>query len=253
MLMIDNGYLFAKDEKRLFINTSLGCMSKCKFCYLSKMGIEKISRKTSDEVLDFLENLEYEYNVDTLITLGCFSECFDEINKDETIKIAKYFLERGNQVQIATKRYVSLDDIKELVPLIKYYGQFILFVSSSTISEYEEYEKGTEKLEQRFKNFDLLKHNIPVVLYIKPVIRNVTIKDVDLYKKLIEEKRISDVVVGSIFTEEETRETVHFSNDNKLFYNECSDEKIIITSLRSIARVWKRSTEVTRYFALKNE
>ena len=29
--MIDNGYLYAKDEKGLFINPSLGCNSKCKF------------------------------------------------------------------------------------------------------------------------------------------------------------------------------------------------------------------------------
>ncbi len=30
--MIDNGYLFANDSKRLFINTSLGCSGKCSYC-----------------------------------------------------------------------------------------------------------------------------------------------------------------------------------------------------------------------------
>ncbi len=251
--MIDNGYLFAKDEKRLFINTSLGCKSKCQFCYLTKMGIKGMKKKTSDEVLELLKKSDYKWNEDTLITMGCFSECFDEENKDETIKIAKYFLERGNQVQIATKRYVSYDYIEKLLPLIKYYGQFILFVSTSTISQYDNYEKGTEKLEKRFKNFDLIKNNIPVVLYIKPVIENVTIKDVDLYKKLIEEKKISDVVIGSIFTEEENIESVHFSNDSKLFYNECKDEEEIIKSLSKVARVFRRSSEVLKYYKARKE
>lgn len=36
--MIDNGYLFAKDNKRLFINTSLGCSGECLYCYLPKLG-----------------------------------------------------------------------------------------------------------------------------------------------------------------------------------------------------------------------
>ena len=38
-------------------------------------------------------------NENTLITLGCFSECWDDYNKLETLKLIKYFLEKGNQVQ----------------------------------------------------------------------------------------------------------------------------------------------------------
>lgn len=38
--MIDNNYLFAKDNKRLFINTSLGCSGECSYCYLPKLGYE---------------------------------------------------------------------------------------------------------------------------------------------------------------------------------------------------------------------
>lgn len=37
--MIDNGYLFAKDNKRIFINTSLGCAGQCAYCYLPKWDI----------------------------------------------------------------------------------------------------------------------------------------------------------------------------------------------------------------------
>lgn len=89
--MIDNGYLFAKDEKRLFINPSLGCSGKCKFCYLPKLGIDQIKRKTWEEILELLNDSNYKLCSDTLITIGCFSECFDKVNKKETIKIIKFF------------------------------------------------------------------------------------------------------------------------------------------------------------------
>ena len=152
--MIDNGYLYAKDEKRLFINPSLGCNSKCKFCYLPKFGMRQIRRKTWEEILDLLNTSSYKLSKDTLITIGCFSECFDETNKKETLKMLKYFLAKGHQIQLSTKRYVSYEDMKDIIPLIKYYGQFVIFVSSSTISEYKKYESGTEQLDLRFKTFD---------------------------------------------------------------------------------------------------
>lgn len=247
--MIDNGYLFARDTKRLFINTSLGCNGKCKFCYLSKLGMSKMETKTWKEILELLNQSYYKITKNTLITIGCFSECFDDINKKETIKIIKYFLEKGNQIQISTKKYISYDDMKEIIPFIKYYGQFVIFVSSSTITNYKIYELGTEILDLRFKTFDLLKYNIPVILYMKPIIQDVTIKDLNLYRKIVINKGISNVVIGSLFTEE-GKEPVHFSNKNQLFYNECDDEKKIINELRFIVKVYRRSTEVMYDFKI---
>lgn len=246
--MIDNGYLFAKDESRLFINTSLGCNSKCRFCYLSKLGMSTIKSKTWEEVLELLNESDYKYTKDTLITIGCFSECFDELNKNETIKLIKYFLNIGNSVQMSTKRYVSYEDVKEIIPLIKYKGQFTIFISSSSITSHDYYEEKTESVIRRFKSFELLSSNIPVVLYIKPVLQNVTLKDIEFYKKYIEVYKIKDVVVGTMFTEKVNRETVHFSNDDKLFYNECEDEDKIANILCNCVRVWRRSTEVINFF-----
>ena len=31
--MIDTGYLYSKDNKRIFVNTCLGCCGKCSYCY----------------------------------------------------------------------------------------------------------------------------------------------------------------------------------------------------------------------------
>lgn len=252
--MLDNGYLYANDEKRLFINTCLGCTGECTYCYLPKIGYnnkEKLNKTIStEEIIAFLKESNYNLSTSTLITLGCFSECWDETNKAETTKLIKYFLSKGNQVQLSTKKQICKEEISDILPLIKYYGQFIIFVSSSTISMHDKIEKNTEKIENRFKTFELKNQNIPVVLYLKPILKDITIKDKDSYKMYIEKYKISYVVVGSIYTDKLSNETVHFSNKNELFYNPIDDEKLIANELNKVCNVFLRSTDVTNF--LKN-
>lgn len=69
-----------------------------------------------------------------------------------------------------------------------------------------------------------------------------------LYKKIIIDKHITDVVVASLFIEERSNESIHFSNQCRLFYNECADEKEIIKDLSLITKVLRRSSEVMAYF-----
>ena len=83
--------------------------------------------------------------------------------------------------------------IKKIVSHIKYYGQFILFVSSASISQHSVYEKNTDIPELRFKNFKFSKY-FPVILYLKPVLKNITYKDISLYKDLIKSYNIKYVV-----------------------------------------------------------
>lgn len=248
--MIDNGYIFIKDDKRIFINTSLGCSSQCSYCYLPKIGYQNnttnYNTMPAKKIIEFIENNNLDLNEKTLITIGCYSECFDEYNKIETINLLKYFLKKGNQIQLSTKRQIFKNDLNEILPLIKYYGQLIIFITSTTISKQEIIEKNTTPIIKRFKNFSLL--NIPVVLYMKPVLKDITIKDLDLYKKYIKKYKIKDVVVGSVFTDNISDETVPFSTKNELFYNKISDEDIIISELESITNVFRRSTEVTKKY-----
>lgn len=253
--MIDNGYLFAKDNKRLFINTSLGCSGECLYCYLLKLGYGNKDNNyktiSANDVIEMIEKNNFNLTKDTLITLGCFSECWDNHNKKETLKIIEYFLKKGNQIQLSTKKKIYSKELSILIPYIKYYGQLIIFVSSTTISKHSIIEKNTELIEKRFENFEISKSlNIPVVLYMKPILQNITIKDLDLYKSYIEHYNIKDVVVGSIFTGNITNETVHFSNKNELFYNSIKDEDIIISELSKICNVYRRSTDVTNYYKM---
>lgn len=246
--MFDNGYIFANDNKRVFINNSLGCTGQCSYCYLPILGYTNKSIKDSisaKKIIDLLEHNNLDINNNTLISIGCFSECWYENNKKETIDIIKYFLKKGNQIQLSTKCKVLKKELAEILPLIKYPGQLVFFVSSATISKHNIYEKNTTSISERFKTFKISKStNIPVVLYIKPVLQNITINDIDLYKKYIEKYEIEDVVVGSMFLDKKSEETVHFSNKNELFYSKCQDEELIIFKLSKITNIYRRSSEV---------
>lgn len=267
--MIDTGYLYAKDNQRIFVNTCLGCTGGCVYCYLKKMGYDNNSIvseiKKADEIIDEMSKIEI--TKDTLITLGCFSECWDDNNRSETIKIIKYFLQKGNQIQLATKRQISLEDAGQFKDLIKYNGQLVIFVSSSSISKWDTIEKATTNPKDRFKTFKISQQlPIPTVLYMKPVLKDITINDLELYKEVVRRCKIKDVVVGSIFKEIDinendsqiinNEETVHFSRKNELFYKpSVNQEETIIREIMGMpgVKVFSRSSHVMEMYKSINK
>lgn len=252
--MINTGYLYSKDKKRIFINTCLGCTGECSYCYLGKMGYDNrkiISEiKKAEDLIDEIERKEL-ISRDTLITLGCFSECWDDNNKPQTIKLIEYFLKRGNQIQLSTKKKITVEEMNEISEMVQYLGQLVIFVSSATISKWSEFEKGTDEPNKRFETFGIsTKLPIPTVLYMKPILKGITKQDIELYKQVIQKYGIKDVVVGSIFGEKETEEPVHFSDEKKLFYNPINEELEIKGKLleSGMVRVFSRSSETMKYY-----
>lgn len=127
----------------------------------------------------------------------------------------------------------------------------LIYVSSATISEWETIEKGTDAPNKRFNTFEISKVlDIPTVLYMKPILKGITNKDIELYKDMIKKYGVKDIVVGSIFSEEKSEETVHFSDKGILFYNPNSDELVIKRKLMEMGnvRVFSKSSEVVRYY-----
>ena len=59
---------------------------------------------------------------------------------------------------------------------------------------------------------------------------------------------IEDVVVGSMFLDKKSEETVHFSNKNELFYSKCKDEELIISKLSNITNIYRRSSEIMKKY-----
>jgi len=249
-IMINTGYLFSKDPKRLFINTSLGCSANCSYCYLPTLkyskGTNVSTYKSAEDILKDIKKFK-EFipgKEGTIISFGCYSECWDERNKTETIKLIKHFLNLGNHIQFATKKYVNYKDLIEISKLIQYPNQLSIFISSATISNWQTFESLTSSPEERFKSFEIIKHlNIPVILYIKPVIKNITIKDIQKYIDIIKKHHINDVVIGSLINSKGTGINAPFIDNNSLRYNAISDEERIKKSLLPYCNVYSRSLD----------
>lgn len=253
--MINTGYLFSNNEDRLFVNTSLGCSANCSYCYLPTLNYSKgetlSNYITAEELIKQFEGYKdfKEGRDGTLVSFGCYSECWDDNNKEQTIKLLKYFLKKGNQVQFSTKRYVNYKDLEEISKEIKYLGQLVVFVSSVAITEWDKFENKTTDPKERFKSFEITeKLNIPVVLYIKPVLYNVTINDVDKYINLIQMYKIKDVVVGSMIKTNGTGEVAPFVNDNSMHASPIDQEEVIREKLSKVCNVYKKSTHVLEQF-----
>lgn len=160
-------------------------------------------------------------------------------------------MKRGNQIQLSTKKEISTEEMNQFKNLIQYLGQLIINVSSATISQWSTLEKGTDKPDKRFNTFEISKQlDIPTVLYMKPILKGITIQDIDLYKKVISKYSVRDVIVGSMFGKQPSQETVHFSNEGVLFYNPVSDELQIKKELMQMenVRVFSRSSKVAQYY-----
>jgi DNA repair photolyase len=245
-------YLVFENNSRLYVNTSLGCTGGCSYCYLPKIGLSnKIVNDKHLSAKEVMEKVEKEFNIkdDILISFGCFSECWDKGNKETTKNLIKYFLDKGNQVQMSTKREVKLNDMKNIEKHIKYFGQLVIFISSASISEWQKYEANTEAPDLRFQGFNITtKYRIPTVLYLKPVLRNITIKDINLYKDLIEKYNIRDVVVAGMIEEDGTDRKAEFIKNKDMYFAKYEDMDKIMGLLKPICEVFTGSSMVMKKY-----
>ena len=151
------------NEFRVFVNPVLGCSSNCSYCYLGSQNLIVGGRTPAPRSAEFLINslLDMECFIKgrcgSVISVGCYSECWSRSNIDVTKEFISLALELGNPIQFATKRCVSLDDISDISSRLEWPGQLSLFVSCSTISKWKVYEKGTARPSDRFKNIAEIK------------------------------------------------------------------------------------------------
>ena len=148
----------------------------------------------------------------------------------------------GNRVQLATKRELKNTDLLKLKT--ESINLLYIFISSATIQEWKNYEYATTNPMNRFKSFTVCKNlGIKAYLYIKPVIKNVTKKDLEAYKKIM---TIYDVpvVVGDLFTMQGTDKPSPISE--KLYISSCMDNIYIYEELIKYGDVYSNSTDVMK-------
>jgi DNA repair photolyase len=195
------------DPQRLFLNTELGCRSACKYCYLPTEGFvigdvpPEHLRVSPSMLTDYLKkDARFQPGRDgSVLSIGCFSECWDPRNRAATAELLAHLLPLGNPVQMATKRLVRRRELEGAASSAIWRNQLSIYVSSATLSMWAQYEPGTAAPGVRFRTFETCEAlGIPAFLYIKPVIPNVTIRDSEGFAELMRVHRIA-AVVGELF------------------------------------------------------
>lgn len=191
------------DASRLFLNTELGCNSSCSYCYLPVEGLKTgasqgyIGQMTARELLQRLhDDKRFVLGTrGTLLSIGCYSECWDARNQDETIALVQGLLELGNPIQLATKRSMTKSDLVRLTASKNWSGQLSVYISSATVTQWRIFERGTAAPDRRFASFAACREaQIRAFLYIKPVIPRVTILDVEHYGMVMSHYNVGAVV-----------------------------------------------------------
>ena len=234
--------MFVEGTKdRIFLNNALGCESKCKFCYLPSQNYiignkPQISINFEEIVKKLLSHSNYiKGKFGTVLSIGCYSECWSKNNKKTTIELIKSLINLGNPIQLATKRIISKEEFYDLNSAILWKGQLTIFISSTTVSDYKVWEKSTSDPYKRFGIFtENLNAKIPLCLYLKPILPNITIKDLDVYAKYATSYNLQ-TIVGSMFVYDEKPIPISEYKapipSNKLFTVQSSDENTIFNKL----------------------
>lgn len=233
-------------SERIFVNTAIGCNACCKYCYMPKLGHKKKEKTISGEmaVQQVLSMTCFSPGKNgTVLSLGCYSECLDLQNMKETEMVVQGLLPLENRIQLATKQIVTEHFLEIIKRYQMYDEQMHIYISMPTISLIEQLESGTVSANQRITNIEnCIRHNIPVVLYIKPFLENITESDLEKYIKIVRKYRIPAVVGGYLYTEPNGK-LADVGNGRLYEGNQELGRIKFINELRKHTQVYEHSTE----------
>ncbi|MDU9050902.1 MAG: radical SAM protein [Candidatus Electrothrix sp. Rat3] len=197
----ENNFLFY-NKKRLFINSRVGCLARCNYCYLDRIGIPrgKIAKQIqpADIIRVIGKNLKTIWKPDdTLASFGCYSDPWDAYSKHHTKKIMTFLNQNKYRVTLSTKQAVNSIDLEEIYSLDKSYLYFL--ISIPVANEISVMEKGTSSLRQRIESIKVLHENgFNVAIYIKPFLGDTTLKSLPEIVKILQCISLP-VILGKLF------------------------------------------------------
>ena len=233
-------------RQRIFINTALGCNADCKYCYMPKLGYKKKKEMISGELaVQLVKNMACFVSGEkgTILSIGCYSECLDEENLNETKKILKEVLPVGNPVQLATKQIIR-EEVCDLIKKYRNYNeQMNVYISMPTISKISQIEPGTLSAKGRIENIKkCIKYSIPVVLYIKPFLEKITGNDLENYVEIVKKYKIPVVVGPYLYIEK--KEIIADVGEGELYeVNDFDKRRQFLSELKKYTSVYEHSTE----------
>ena len=191
-------------QDRFFVDLWMNCPSKCSYCYIPD---------TKPSIKDEIKRIEHCKDVlfshpdfkkgknGSLISLSPHAEPFSSVSRSKAIfRLIQEISIFDNPIQLATKAKLDRWHIKHLNKIRKYDTQILAFISIATISNNSQYEWGTSQPKERFENIRLLDNDsIPSCLFIKPVLPQITILDIDLFVELCLKYEVKVTCVGVLY------------------------------------------------------
>lgn len=256
--MIHDSNLVYGNKERVFVNTVLGCRAKCSYCYLPDFDLdEKIQYFSAKDVIEQVIELPYfiKGKEGTIISIGCYSECWDERNRKETMHLIKYFAQFGNYIQLATKKEILFGELVTINKMLLFEKQLGIYISVPCISASKKLEPGTDSIIKRLKPLEYKNQfcSIYFVLYIKPILQDVTIKDKQEYCKLIKKYKINTVVGSLLQFDDEILTDKALVGENRLKEIDCIDNRLLIKELKSVGKVFIHSIDIIKELRTKGE
>lgn len=239
------------DKDRIFINTDIGCRAKCSYCYLPHLMYQnEINSISAREAIMYVENTASFKSGEegTILSIGCYSECLDEVNVLKTKEIIEHFIQFGNYIQLATKQEVPQMLIDTIIKHRKFEHQVSIYISMPTMSAIAQLEEGTASVNTRLENIErCISSKVPVVLYIKPFIEGITDKDTDLFLNILEERSVPVILGGFLSTNNSSK--IADVGEKKLYERSESDaHKQFVSRFSKECQYYKHSTELIEFY-----
>lgn len=197
-------------EGRFFINISKrGCGSGCSYCYIDGTHDQQTLLDES-EVLDSITIMQKHPDFTpgargTLVSLCPDTEpCKTVQSTDMVIKLLEHLLPLGNPIQLSSKERIPADLLQLVSTRRRFDGQFVLFVSSSTISRVAAIEPHAAPPAERFANIAASqRYGVLSCLYLKPFLP-ATLIDLPIYAEVIRDYAPSMICVGVLYSAKES-------------------------------------------------
>lgn len=239
------------NKNRMFINPSLGCNAACQYCYLPALELDKDIFCTSLEriinCVNEKENLgEFISGKEgTIVSFGCYTECWNPEVRRITQEAIFFFLEKGNYIQLATKEQIHESDIKKMSLKMQNKNQLTIFVSLPCFELSNVIEPYAEKAEKRINTFKYnQKYNIETVLYIKPVLEDITVRSISIYKDLIKRYKLRTVVGSYLMPNPSDSMLKLYVGNTEMWYQNSQQQIWIEEQLKEITEIYRGSLQI---------
>lgn len=238
-------YVYGTKE-RIFVNTVIGCHSSCHYCYLPSIyKVQGYMRISADDAINRVNEMK-EYSPgkkNTIISLGCYSECMFSENVKDTMEVIHYFCKKNNYIQLATKQKISENVCKSLVNSRCFKSQINVYISMPTYSKIQLLEPETASLEERINNIFLCKkYGINVILYIKPFLENITYQDEEYYIDIARKYNIP-IVVGGYLSVEQSENMADVGEQLLYGKGKTEEMELFIKKINAYTDVYEHSTD----------